>query len=187
MNRTGRIGLGCGTRRFASLIAAEKAAERGAAGTPEECRRFGLLHWHLKVPAPRLGFSAEVKLLCRVRAGNGEAADAMCEACGCHLGAKYGEVQHRDARGAGGSRSPVTNGLANAVLLCGMAVLGTGCHGECERRDRGMNELGFWLENGQDPRTTPVGLHGQGSGITAWLHESEPRYLLAEPRIARAA
>lgn len=112
-------------------------------------------------PAPP-EFTPRVKLLARRRAGRGDIFDAACEACGGWLGEKGGEFQHRDARGMGGSKDPVTNGPANAALLCGSGVLRTGCHGACENRDRDMLGRGFWLEEGQDPRITSVMVHGIG-------------------------
>ena len=57
--------------------------------------------WHLKEPSPQTGFSDEVKALCRAR------ARFHCEACGIWLGEHGGQIQHRLARGAGGSRDPV--------------------------------------------------------------------------------
>ena len=64
-------------------------------------------------------FSQKVKLQCRTRAGNGCADDARCECCGCFLGRYGGQVQHRLARGAGGSSDPLVRSLANAALMCG--------------------------------------------------------------------
>lgn len=135
--------------------ASVKAKARSAAGTKRATGRI--------TPRAPGEFTPRVKLLVRKRAGCGDVFDAMCEACGMWLGEKGGEVQHRDARGMGGSRDRVTNGPANAVLLCGSAVFRTGCHGACEDRDPHMHGMGFWLEEGQDPRTEPVMLHGAGA------------------------
>lgn len=50
---------GCGRRKFRSSFAAAKAVGKGAAGSPEECERGGLLHWHLRTlpsaPKPAAG------------------------------------------------------------------------------------------------------------------------------------
>lgn len=122
-------------------------------------------------PARReTGFPAAVKLAVRKRAGSGEPGDASCEACGRWVGRYEGEIQHRNARGAGGSSDPVTNSIMNAVLLCGSGALRTGCHGLCEDRDEEMNARGFWLRHGEDPAATPIMLASRyGSGVTVWL------------------
>jgi hypothetical protein len=128
----------------------------------------------LIAPAPP-EFTPRVKLLVRRRAGRGDIFDALCEACGAWLGEHGGEFQHRAARGAGGCRDAVINGPANAALLCGSALLRTGCHGACERRSAhmGMDAAGFWLEHGTtpdyDPRRVPVLLHGRDGGLKVWL------------------
>lgn len=113
---------------------------------------------------PRLrdtGFTQRVKLAVRQRAGNGDAYRARCEACGCWLGRYGGEVQHRLARGMGGSSDPVVSSAANAALLCGSAAARSGCHGLAESRDPGMGRAGWWLEHGTgtDPAAVPVLLH----------------------------
>ena len=106
------------------------------------------------------GFSPAVKLQVRTRAGTGDPHDACCEATGVWLGRYGGEIQHRDARGMGGTSNPVTNSIVNAVLLSKEA------HRLAESRDKDMNKRGFWLENGQDPALTPVILFG---GVRRWL------------------
>ena len=124
------------------------------------------------------GFSPAVKLQVRTRAGTGDPHDACCEATGVWLGRYGGEIQHRDARGMGGTSDPVTNSVVNAVLLS------TEAHRLAESRDRGMNTEGFWLRNGEDPALTPILLHSQhGSGMTVWLGE-DGRYLLTAPEAA---
>jgi hypothetical protein len=117
-------------------------------------------------------FSAAVKLQCRTRAGNGCAEDAQCEACGVWLGTHLGEIQHRLARGSGGSSDPVVSSIVNAVLLCGSGALKTGCHGKCEKRYEDMHTEGFWLKHSEEehPAWTPILLHSSGgSGGTYWL------------------
>jgi hypothetical protein len=109
------------------------------------------------------GFSRAVKLQVRTRAGNGDPDEARCEATGVWLGRYGGEIQHRDARGMGGTSDPVTNSIVNAVLLSAEA------HRLAESRDEHMNAAGFWLRNGQDPRTEPIMLHGEDGGVTVWL------------------
>jgi hypothetical protein len=122
-------------------------------------------------------FTAKVKLQCRTRAGGGEAGNARCESCGCWLGPDGGQIQHRLARGSGGSRNPLVSSLANAALLCGTSVTPS-CHGDAESRDpeRRMREKGFVILHGEgpefDPRFVAIELHSMfGGGMSVWLAE----------------
>lgn len=114
-------------------------------------------------PRPATGFSARTKLAIRTRAGNGDPAQARCEATGVFLGEHGGEFQHRRARGRGGSRDPMANSAANGVLLAGPV------HALAEARDPHLHEQGFWLWSWQNPEAEPVMLHGADGGLTAWL------------------
>lgn len=162
--------------KFSSQVAAEFAVIKGADGDPYKCSLCPW--WHLKVPVVRTGFSAEVMLLARVRAGSGDASRALCEACGTMLGRYGGDVQHRLARGSGGSSSEMVGCLANAAVLCRPD------HRKAESRALDMRDdgAGWWIRSGKgpafDPRFVPVRLH---SGTVRWLHESEPRYLDEAP------
>ena len=119
-----------------------------------------------RAPRKATGFSRAVKLAVRTRAGDGDPDNARCEATGVWLGRYGGEIQHRRARGMGGTSDPVTNSIVNAVLLSKEA------HRLAESRDEGMNAEGFWLRNGEDPALTPILLHSQnGSGMTVYLGE----------------
>lgn len=120
-------------------------------------------------PARDTGFPATVKLQCRKRAGNGVVEDAKCEACGIWLGRYGGQIQHRLARGSGGSSLPIVASVVNAALLCGTPA--SGCHGRAEDRDEEMRAWGFWLKHGDGwPDEVPIMLHSEhGSGITVWL------------------
>jgi hypothetical protein len=130
-----------------------------------------------KRSAPReTGFSTATKALVRLRAGY------RCEACAIWLGEHGGQVQHRVARGIGGSRR--RNKPSNAALLCGTPQ--SGDHGRCEERDPHMNAAGFWLASWQDPKAEPIMLHDlSGGGMTVWL-DDEGGYL-TEPPIRDAA
>lgn len=103
-------------------------------------------------------FTPKVRKLVRERAGN------ACEACAVYLGPAGGQLQHRVARGMGGSRNPVLGSPANAVLLCGTPA--TGCHGRCEVRNTEMHANGFWLWQYESPLVVPIMLHGR---VTRWL------------------
>lgn len=122
-------------------------------------------------PAPRkaprnTGFSPEVKLLIRTRAGNGDPENACCEACAMSLGEDGGQIQHIYARQIGGSKRWLYRSAANGALLCGTPE--SGDHGLCEARDAHMYEMGFWRKrNGREkPGDYPIMLHG-GGGV--WL------------------
>ena len=131
--------------------------------------------------AKRTGFSDAVKLAVRTRAGNGDIDEARCEATGVWLGRHGGEIQHRDARGMGGTSLEVTDSIVNAVLLSLEA------HRLAESRDRAMGAEGFWLRNGEDPAATPILLHSEhGSGVTAWLLP-DGRYEFEDPDGGSAA
>ena len=99
-------------------------------------------------------FSRKVREAIRDRAGD------ACEACGIYLGPRAGQLQHRVARGMGGSSDPLLGSAANGVLLCGTPA--SGCHGKCEARDGAMHNDGFWLWSTQDPRLVPIQLHRTG-------------------------
>ena len=152
------------------------AATYSAATGVYRCRIGG---WHLKEPAPETGFSDAVKALCRAR------AKSCCEACGMWLGERGGQIQHRLARGTGGSKDPVIASVVNASLLCGTPA--TGDHGLAESRDARMHKEGFWLEHGQDPAAEPILWHapGAGRGVRKWL-TPEGGYSDTEP-VRRAA
>jgi hypothetical protein len=143
-------------RRFSSLAAADYAVFKGADGNPEKCSRCPW--WHLQAPAEHTGFSIGVKLKIRIRAGDGDALDALCESCGVWLGRTLGEVQHLVARGMGGTSLAVLNSAANGSLLCGAVALQSGCHWIAETRDASMGLKGFWIKGRKDPRLVPMTL-----------------------------
>lgn len=90
----------------------------------------------------------------------------QCVACGKPAGGAFTwwSIQHRLARGQGGTNDP-----SNLILLCGSAT-SDGCHLKCEQRDRHMQAQGYWLESWQDPAAEPVMIHGEhGAGAMAWL------------------
>lgn len=103
-------------------------------------------------------FSPQVRQAIRDRAVN------ACEACAVYLGPGAGQIQHRVARGMGGSRNPVLGSAVNGVLLCGTPA--SGCHGRAEAREREFHAQGFWLWQYEDPAGVPIMLHG---GVMVWL------------------
>jgi hypothetical protein len=74
-------------------------------------------------------------------------------------------VQHRVARGAGGTSRAELNLAGNLALLCGSGV--TRCHGRVERRGAADRHAGYWLHRDTagrptDPTRIPIrhALHG---------------------------
>jgi 5-methylcytosine-specific restriction protein A len=84
-----------------------------------------------------------------------------CACCGKTIGSGQWSMQHRLARGAGGTSNPLINAPSNLITLCGSAT-SPGCHLTAESREAGSHDAGFWLHHGQDPATVPVrhALHG---------------------------
>lgn len=86
----------------------------------------------------------------------------QCVRCG---GALHGErgrdwsVQHRRARGRGGSRRPDINSPQNLIVLCGSAA---GCNGWVESKRLKAREGGWAIRFTEDPLLMPVdhSLHG---------------------------
>lgn len=171
--------LPCGKRYASELEARTSPRGREPGATVHRCwLRDCEDGWHVRPapaparavpPPPRVtGFPPQVRRAIRARAGGGVIEAACCENCGKWLGRAGGEIQHRVARGMGGSRSPVVNGTANGGLLCGNRY--EGCHGACEDRNPEMRERGWRIPGGNspehDPRLVPVTLH---DGRRVWL------------------
>lgn len=83
----------------------------------------------------------------------------QCQRCGVRIGANY-SLQHRRARGMGGSKSEWINLPANLITLCGSGT--TLCHGEVESDPLGAAADGYRLGVGQWPDLTPVRCWGVG-------------------------
>lgn len=95
-------------------------------------------------------------------------ANGQCERCGWQvawLSTGGWEVlapfsrQHRQARGAGGTRSSAHR-ITNLALMCGSAT--TGCHGDVENHERAQGEADGWVvrHGVLTPELVPV-LHWQ--------------------------
>lgn len=81
----------------------------------------------------------------------------MCAWCGCSIDVSRGDysLQHRRARGMGGSRRPETNLAGNLVTMCGSAT--TGCHGYAESHREESTERGFTIpQHVADPASVPL-------------------------------
>jgi hypothetical protein len=78
-----------------------------------------------------------------------------CVCCGQSvLGQEY-SLQHRFARGMGGTSDPAANAMSNLITMLGSGT--TLHHGRVELRlDPDDGPKGYRLDTGQDPRATPV-------------------------------
>jgi gp62 family protein len=78
-----------------------------------------------------------------------------CARCGRHAGNGPMSIQHRRARGMGGSKSPNTNSPSNLILLCGDGV--RGCHGHIEQNRSEARKAGYNIPQFVDnPEAIPV-------------------------------
>lgn len=92
--------------------------------------------------------------------------EGRCVCCGAfvvdpesmHAHAQW-SIQHRKARGMGGTKDPQVNDPVNLLVLCGSGT--TGCHGRVETNRVWGREQGFAVSKWADPAVIPV-VH--------WLH-----------------
>lgn len=105
-------------------------------------------------PARDTGPSQAVRNLILAREG------MQCAACGTSVTGRPRSIQHRQARGMGGTSDPAVNAPSNLVLLCSSATSPGGCHLACEDRDPDMHGRGFWLWSWESPELTAVILAG---------------------------
>lgn len=77
-----------------------------------------------------------------------------CARCGKHIGAGPSSIQHRKARGMGGTTDPAINSPANLIVLCGDGV--RGCHGWVESHREEARAAGWSVPQWGDPTTVPV-------------------------------
>lgn len=75
-----------------------------------------------------------------------------CQRCGRYLVGRLYSLQHRDPRGAGGSK--LLHTMANLVTLCGTAT--TQCHGNVESHRLEAKALGWLIPDGVTPEEWPV-------------------------------
>ncbi|MFI2663214.1 hypothetical protein [Micromonospora carbonacea] len=116
----------------------------------------------LAAPAPKrrprdTGPAADVVAAVFARDGG------RCVRCGGVLTGARGigwSVQHRRARGAGGTSRPDTNQPHNLIVLCGSAT--TGCHLHVEQFRVEAREFGWAIRQSDDPALIPVlhAVHG---------------------------
>jgi len=73
-------------------------------------------------------------------------------------------LQHRRARGMGGSRDTVTNSAVNLILVEGTGT--TGAHGRIECHRDWARRMGYAVSHWADPTSVPVKHHRHG---WAWI------------------
>lgn len=77
----------------------------------------------------------------------------VCVRCGVPVHGVY-SLQHRRARGMGGTRRGDANSPANLILMCGSAT--TGCHGWVESHPGEAARYGYRITQTTDPAAAPV-------------------------------
>jgi hypothetical protein len=73
-------------------------------------------------------------------------------------------LQHRRARGMGGTRRPDTNSPQSLIVLCGSAT--TGCHGWVESNRTVALSNGWAVKSNSDPLLIPVAYRGSHLWLT---------------------
>lgn len=135
--------------RRGSMAAAVALVMSGEVTVAQAARECG-------VDADRLGDRAAAEFRRRVM----ERDHYACLECG-ELAT---EVQHRVARGMGGTADPrIAFGLPNGVSLCARS------HRLAEARDPGMYARGFWRWRGEDPARVPVHAFAEYGYELLWL------------------
>jgi 5-methylcytosine-specific restriction protein A len=79
-----------------------------------------------------------------------------CVGCNKSVVGRPYSLQHRVARGMGGTSRADAGSPVNLIVLCGSATSPGGCHLLAEQRDPVMHERGLWLNSWEDPATVPV-------------------------------
>lgn len=92
--------------------------------------------------------------------------------CARCSGALWGErgfdysIQHRRARGAGGTQRPDTNAIHNGIALCGSGT--TGCHGWVEGHRTEAEDNGWAVDQNGDPLKVAVNHAHLGPNTYLW-------------------
>lgn len=86
-----------------------------------------------------------------------------CAACGRTLYlTDFYSLQHRRARGMGGTRRADTAAVTNGLLVCGSATSRGGCHLAIEAHPAWALSKGYRVGQTRDPATVPVYIHHAG-------------------------
>ncbi len=92
----------------------------------------------------------------RVRAIVLERDQNTCQRCGANVLYKLASIQHRIARGRGGSASERVWSPANMVLLCGSATTPGSCHNLVENEERELGKDEGWVLPMNNPSINPA-------------------------------
>lgn len=79
-----------------------------------------------------------------------------CQRCGVNVLYKLASVQHRIARGRGGSASERVWTPANLVLMCGSATTPGSCHDFVEHQGREQGKADGWVLPMNNPSIDPA-------------------------------
>lgn len=153
----------CGKRDYLSRAEAEVSAQWRACKTDDAytvapCWAYDGM-WHVdkitQGAAPRkavrryTGPSPKVRALVLARDGY------CCACCGISVIGRRYSLQHRDARGFGGTSDPAASLPSNLVTMAGTGT--TECHGRVEHyRDPADGVKGYRLREGTDPAGVAV-------------------------------
>lgn len=88
--------------------------------------------------------------------------DGCCAMCGKSLWGQWYSLQHRRARGSGGSKAPDTNQPQNLVAVCGSATSAGGCHQWIESHPVEAERVGYRVPQGGEPVLFPIRIKGRG-------------------------
>lgn len=90
---------------------------------------------------------------------------SRCVNCAIHVdvGSGWYSLQHRRARGMGGSRAEDTNRPANLAVMCGTGV--TGCHGRAELDPVWARSMGYHVDPWDDPAKVPMWVETLGCKV----------------------
>lgn len=172
MNRGSQLRQGCGARRFATEIAAEKALAKGRSlpgGSDDDrkvkrCTARECGGWHLVEPVTDTGPDRATREATYKRDGH------ACVCCGVSILDKPHSVGHRKRRSQGGSNDP-----SNLITLLGLGDgrLDDDHHKRIDSRsDRHDAARGLTVRSDQDPALVPVMIHGEQGGFLAWLDDA---------------
>jgi len=162
----------CGKRYATELDARYSKRGQQPDAVFEECWVPGCRGWHIRSekaaaarPAAKhgdTGPSSKVRALVIAR------DLGCCVCCGLSVLGRQASIQHRRARGMGGTSDAHANCCCNLILMLGSGT--TFCHGRVEsRRDPHDAGRGYRLEQWEIPALTPVMVFSPGgSGVSAY-------------------
>jgi 5-methylcytosine-specific restriction protein A len=134
----------------------------------------------VRKPARDTGPSRKVRALVLARDG------FACAGCGKSIVGRPYSLQHRVARGMGGTSRADAGSPVNLIVLCGSATSPGGCHLLAEQRDPWAHERGLWLNSWEDPAVVPVMIATALLPVPMWL-TADGRYSKVPPEGAEAA